>query len=165
MPRILLPLVLGASLVCTPWSRAADSTNAAPQTPPPTNAPPNGPPPGEGEHHHGGMLDKILTPEEKAEVMKAHEEALAQNPSLEAEEKDLTDKMREAHESGAMPDPDLMEQGMEFRQKLHDAMVKADPPVAPILAKLEAAMPKFGGHQGPSVPPPSTNAPPKTSGT
>lgn len=70
-------------------------------------------------HRHGGAG---LTKEEWQELKAAHDSALQANPDLATEEKQLH------------------EQNKAHFQKMHDAMVKADPNVESILAKLK------GGH-------------------
>ena len=84
----------------------------------------------------------MLTDEERQELQAAHDAALKADPDLEAEGKDLMDKMKAYHE------------------KLDAAMIKADPNVAPIIAKMEAA---HQHHDGPGGPPPPDdgNSPPK----
>jgi Spy/CpxP family protein refolding chaperone len=85
------------------------------------------PPPPDGEHHgHGGPG---LTKDEWTELKSAHDAALQANPDLATQEKALHQQMK------------------DLQQKIHDAMVKADPKVEPILAKLEA-----GHHHGPPPP-------------
>jgi len=82
--------------------------------------PPDGPPP--GGHHGMGML----TQDERTELKAAHEKADQDNPDLAAQGKQLREQFR------------------DFEKKMHEAMIKADPKVEPILAKLEA-----GHHHGP----------------
>jgi len=94
-----------------------------------TNAPPQGPPP--GGHHGGG-----LTSDEWQQLKSAHDAALQANPDLAAQEKQLKEEMEALH------------------KKLDAAMIKADPKVAPILAKLEAAHQHHGDQDGPPPPPP-----------
>jgi hypothetical protein len=66
----------------------------------------------------------LLTPEEKAKVKAAHDKAIQQNPVLEQ-------KMKEA------------KQAIEVaRKEMHAAMIKVDPSVEPILAKMMP--PKWG---------------------
>ena len=74
------------------------------------------PPPPPGEHHHWGGAN--LTEDEKTELKSAHDAALQANPDLATEGKQLHQQME------------------AFQQKMHDAMVKADPKVEPILAKM-----------------------------
>jgi len=64
-----------------------------------------------------------LTPEEHHELMAAHQAAMQANPDLEQEQKALQDK-------------------------INAAMIKADPNVAPIIAKMEAARQKHHDEQG-----------------
>jgi hypothetical protein len=70
-----------------------------------------------------------LTPEEHQELMNAHKAAMDANPDLVAEQKALQDK-------------------------INAAMIKADPKVEPILAKLEAA---HKHHEGDGGPKPASN--------
>jgi hypothetical protein len=85
-----------------------------------TNTPPPPPPPGE---HRGGPMER-LTPAEMAQLKAAHDKAIAQDSSLEV-------NMKAAHES--------MEKA---RLAMQDAMLKADPSIAPILEKITP--PKWG---------------------
>ena len=94
-------------------SLSAQTTNS-------TNTPPPPPPPGE---HRGGPMEK-LTPEEMAQLKAAHDKAIAQDPSLEQ-------NMKAAHES--------MEKA---RAAMHDALLKVDPSIGPILDKITP--PKWG---------------------
>ena len=65
-----------------------------------------------------------LTPEEQQELRAARKAAMDANPDLAAEQKALQDK-------------------------INAAMIKADPKVAPIIAKLEAAHQHHEGDGGP----------------
>src|SRR5476651_1436284 len=130
MKRTLLLLTLGAILTCPSFAQPAS-----------TNAPPSGPPPG---GHHG--MD-FLTDAEKQEMHKAHDAALAADPSLATEEKSLRDQMDAAHESGEPPSDDLKAKMHAFRDKMDAAMIKADANVAPIIAKIKAH--HHGGPGGP----------------
>jgi Spy/CpxP family protein refolding chaperone len=142
MKRTFLLLTLGAILTCPSFAQVQDSTNA----------PPPGPPPGEdgpgGHHDHLSFL----TDAEKAELKKAHEAAVAADPSLATEEKANWDAMKAAHESGTPPTEEQKAQFRAFREKMDAAMVAADPAVAPILAKIKA---HHHGHDGPPPPPPA----------
>lgn len=82
------------------------------------------PPPPQGER--GPMAN--LSEAERAQVKAAHDKAIAADPSLK-------EKMKAAHEA--------MEAA---RQSLHAAMIKEDPSVEPILAKM--APPKWGRGGG-----------------
>jgi hypothetical protein len=105
---------------------------AAPALAQDQNPPPGAPPPGPPGGHHG-----ILSDTEKQELHAAHDAAYQADSSLATEESDLKAKMEAFHE------------------KVNAAMVKADPKVAPILAKLDAAHHHGGGPQGPPPPPPN----------
>ena len=101
-------------------------------------------------------MDKILTPAEQAEFKKAHDAALTADPTLATQEQDLHTQMDAARDAGGPPSDDLRAQMKAFREKMNAAMVKADPAVAPILAKLKAAHHHHdGGDGGPPPPPPS----------
>jgi hypothetical protein len=67
-------------------------------------------------HDHEGMLAN-LAPEERQKVQAAHQKAM-QDPAVQA-----------AHEK-------LKDARKQFRDSMHAAMVKADPTIEPILAKL-----------------------------
>jgi hypothetical protein len=102
---------------------------------------------------------KFLTDAEKQEMHKAHDAAVAANPSLGTQEKDLMDQMKAAHESGQPPSDDLKAKMHAFRDTMDQAMIQADPAVAPIIAKIKAH--HHGDHGGPGGPPP----PPPASGS
>lgn len=95
---------------------------------------------------------KFLTDAEKAELHKAHDAAVAADPSLATEEKSTMDAMKAAHESGEPPSDEVKAQGKAFHDKMDAAMLKADPAVAPILEKIKAH--RHGGPGGAGAPPP-----------
>jgi len=76
MKRILLLLAVGAFIACP-------STSKAQNNPPPDPGPPPADAPHAGHHHDLSFL----TEAEKAELKKAHDAALAADPSLAAEGK------------------------------------------------------------------------------
>jgi hypothetical protein len=102
------------------------------QDAPPSPAPDSGP---GGGHHH---MDKVLTPDEQAELKKDTDAVFAANPDLKKEHDDLM---------AQRPGPDATaDDKMAFHQKMHetmgkirDAVEKIDPNAAPLFAKLEAA--------------------------
>lgn len=96
----------------------------------------------------------MLTDAEKQELHKAHDAAVAADPALETEGKGLMEQMKAAHDAGEKPSEDLRDQMHAFHKKMDAAMIKADPNVAPILAKIEAAHQHHGGPDGPPPPPP-----------
>ena len=138
MKRLLLAVALGAAIACPSLAKADDSTNA----------PPPGPPPGEDGGHHDHM--KFLTDAEKAELKKAHEAALAADPSLKTEGEALHAKMEANKTAGTKPTEEDMAAGKAFHEKMDAAMIKADPAVEPILAKMKA----HHHHEGGGAPPP-----------
>ena len=140
MKRLFLSILLGAAVACP--SLQAQDTN----TPPP-------PPPGEGGpgHHHGPPL----TDAEKAELKKAHDAAIAADPSLKTEEEAQHAKMKANHEAQTPPSEADKEAFKAFRDKMDAAMIKADPAVAPIIEKLKKHHHGPGGPGGGAPPPPS----------
>jgi hypothetical protein len=88
----------------------------------------------------GGASRPTITPEEWQELRAAHAAALKANPDVVAENKKLLERMS------------------ALEQKLNAAMVKADPSVAPIIAKFEANR----LHPGVAVGTPPTGAAPAT---
>ncbi len=121
MKRILFFFTLGFVLVC-----------AAKAQTPSTNAPPIPPPVRAGSP---------LSAQEDQEVNQAHSAALAADPSLNAEERNLWAKLKAARDAGAGPTPELMTELRDFNSKLETAMIKIDPQVEPLLQKLDAAHP------------------------
>jgi len=97
----------------------------------------------------------FLTDAEKAELQKAHDAAIAADPSLKTDE----DAMKAAHQAGTPPSDADKAQWMAFHQKMDAAMIAADPDVAPIIAKIKAHHHGPGGGPGPGAsggtPPPA----------
>jgi hypothetical protein len=114
MKPILLA-ALGLCLTSAAWVKADDDSNSTPPTPPSDG----GGGPG-GEHHHG-----FANKEDMDKLKAAHEAALQANPDLAAQEKSLHEQQEALH------------------KKIEEAMLKADPSIAPILEKMK----KF--HHGP----------------
>jgi hypothetical protein len=154
MKRIFLLLTLGAALALAGPSlvKAQDSTNA----------PPPGGPPG-GFQQIQGM--GFLTDAEKAELKKAHDAAIAADPSLTTEEQSIHEAMQSAYESGTPPTEDQRAAWHAFREKMNAAMIAADPDVAPILAKIKAHHHGPGGPGGDGPPPPPPPSSSSSSGT
>ncbi len=80
-----------------------------------------------------------ITPEEWQELRGARAVALRTNPNLIAENKKLMDRMR------------------AFEDKVDAAMVKANPTIAPLIAKFEAGRQQRPGMSGSSTPTTSAN--------
>jgi hypothetical protein len=130
VPRVaLLALVLGTASATAIF---AQTTNT-----PSTTAPANS---SGGFHHHH---DSVLSADEKAQLKKAHEAALAANPSLQTEEASLKQQFETIKGQGDSATKDekhaLHEQAHTFHQNLRTAELKIDPTLAPIFAKLDAA--------------------------
>ena len=74
--------------------------------------------------------------------MAAHDAAIKADPSLETEQKDLEEKQK------------------ALRKKMDEAMIKADPKVAPLLAKFKDAHPHHEGPEHDGPPPDDKGKPP-----
>ncbi len=100
----------------------------------------------------GGFFGANLTEEEKQKLMAAREKALADDPSLKATGEELRG-MREKVQSGAMSREDAFAKMKEHNDKMNEAMIKADPSVAPIIEKIKADMKqRWAGKKGPGGP-------------
>ena len=95
-----------------------------------------------------------LTDAEKAQFETDRKAALTANPTLATQLQSLMDQMKQAHDSGEKPSEDLMEQMKSLHEQLDQAMLKLDPSIAPILAKLKAHHHHPGGPDGGAPPPP-----------
>jgi Spy/CpxP family protein refolding chaperone len=115
-------LLIAALSLCLTAPLWAQSDDSSDSTPPPA-----------GGHHHWKGGPGGLTQDERTELKTAHDSALQANPDLAAEEKQLH------------------QQWKDYAKKMHDAMVKADPKVEPILAKMK-------GHHHHHGPPPADDA-------
>ncbi len=81
---------------------------------------------------------KFLTDAEKSELHKAHDAAIAADPTLGTEEEAL----KASHKPGTPPTEEEREKMHAFRDKMDAAMIKADPAVAPIIEKIKAQRPR-----------------------
>lgn len=120
---------------------------ASGQTPPPPPAA-SPKPPEKGAETNGGL--GLLTPQERKQL-RAATEAVRDKPPV----KQASAKVREAEQ--------------QFRETMKAAILKADPSVAPVVAKVEAALkerrqgmrPRAGKGDAPQPPPPSPDGAPK----
>ena len=123
---------------------SACATAAFAQTTP-TPAPATTPPPADTGGRHG---ESVLTPEEKAQLDKDREAALAANPALKTEEDSLKQQHATLKSQGDSASKDdwkaLHAQEKDYHAKLRSAELLIDPSLAPIFAKLDAAHPH--GH-------------------
>lgn len=129
MKRIL-PLLILIALASTPLlAQQSGATNAPPAHP----HPPGGQDGGRSGGGMGGMGPMAgLTSEERQELMKARMAAMQNNP-------------------------DLQKQLQAVQEKIDAAMVKEDPNVAPIIAKMKAARQQMMGGPGGGPPPGGEN--------
>jgi hypothetical protein len=140
-------LLLGA--MAAPGARAQDSggQSGTPGGNPGGGAGAQGPGGGMGQRMMAGLTDA-----EKQQLMAARQKALADNPQLQQEMKDLQAK----HQAAMSPDADpsaregMMKAFRTYMQDMHAAMLKADPTIGPVLDKVDAnrkAMMGGGGGQ------------------
>jgi hypothetical protein len=119
----LLALALAAGSP-TAFAQTTSTPPPAPTTPAPAAAP-------------------VLTADEKAHLEKVRTEALAANPDLKTEGDNLKAQHKALKAQGTAASDDnkqaLKALKKEHDEKMQTAMLKIDPTVAPILAKLKAA--------------------------
>lgn len=115
---------------------------------------PTQPPPPGGERPK--MKMDFLTPEEQAKLDAARKKAMESDPSIKAEFEAMKQQREAAKDSGVKPTPEERKARMEKRRaledKVHAAMLKADPTIGPILDKVAAhrkeMMKKVREHRG-----------------
>jgi len=124
-------LIVVLFLAPTVWAQQAVSNTTSPSHPF-SGAPPSGVP-------STATNQIMITPAEWQELSAARTAAFQANPDLAAENRKLSEKMR------------------ALMDKINAAMVKADPTIGPIIAKLEANRPHPGAPAStlPSPPPPA----------
>ena len=155
--KTLLYVTLGALLAC-PVLANAQSTNSAPDGPPPEGGPGGG-------HHHGPDFS-FLTADQKAELKKDHDAAIAANPSLATQLEAAHEQMKQNHENGTEPTEAQKQQMHSLMDQMDQAMIKIDPNVKSILDEIKAHRPHHGpggpggGEGGPGGPGGSNGAPP-----
>ncbi len=91
-----------------------------------------------------------LTPAERDQLSAARTKAIADNPELQTKGMDLMQKGM-ALQSGTATDADkeaFRTAAMSYGQDLRAAMVKADPTIEPVLAKIQAAEMKLQAEYG-----------------
>jgi hypothetical protein len=85
----------------------------------------------------------VLTDAEKAELDKARDQVLAANPDLKKESDAVAAQREKVKIAGASASKDdrkaAKQAGHDLEAKLRPAMLKVDPNLAPIFAKLDAA--------------------------
>ncbi len=123
------------------------------QTTPPPSDPgagaPSAPPP-----NASAMADQVtstLTPAEKTQLMDVRMKAMAANPDLQSEEMGLMQKGM-ALQSGGATDADkaaFRDAIKQHADKVRAAMVKVDPTIEPVLAKIEAQIAKMRSEYQP----------------
>jgi hypothetical protein len=135
LPRIaFLTLALGTASVTAAFAQTTPTTT--PTTPAPTT-------PVSAQGPGINRLGSVLTPAEKAQLEKDHNAVLAANPELKTEADNLKAQHEALKSQGASASADakaaLKAARKEHEEKMQIAMLKIDPSVAPILAKLKAA--------------------------
>jgi len=145
--RGLILLLVLAGGISSLW---AQTNSGAPASPPAAPA-----------SHEMRMLS-FLTPDEQLEYAKARAKALANNPELKTEGEDLMKEGSAAMAGGTPADQQAFREKMvSHRQKLREAMLKEDPNLGPIFAKIDAHISEMKARQSGEMqrPPGATNAP------
>ena len=137
LPRIaFLALALGTAGVSTTFAQT--TTTTTPTTTAPTCT-------AGGWHRHH---DKVLTHDERAELKKDRDAALAANGSLQTEQTNLKQQFATLKSAGSSATPAqwqaLHQQKVAFHKDLKSAILLIDPNAQAIFTKLEAA--HKGGH-------------------
>ncbi len=136
-----LALIAGPLLAQTSTTTTSTSTTT---TTPSASAPPAGRTPDLGNYAAAlQQATSTLTPAEKTELTTAREKAMT-DPSLQAEEMDLMQKIMAMQSGDSTVDRQALGQEMRAHgDKVRTAMIKADPGVEPIIAKVEAQVAKL----------------------
>ena len=133
-------LALAFGIISIPAAIAQTATTPNPSTSISTPPPPVPAPAPTGKHGAHGA-EAVLTPAELAHFNQVRSQVLAANTTLAAEGANLKAQKKAAKNS---TDPDtakaaLKAQKKDYEQKLEIAMMKADPTVQPLFAKIKAA--------------------------
>ena len=115
---------------------SAGATVAFAQTTPAT------PPAAPADNSGGRHSESVLTADEKAQYDKAYTAAIAADPTLKTDEDNLKAAHQALRSNASATDADkaaLKQQGHDFTEKLHAAMLKIDSTLQPIFDKLAAA--------------------------
>jgi Spy/CpxP family protein refolding chaperone len=127
-----LALALGTASVTASFAQTSTTPTA-------TTTPPTCSGGGYHRHHH----ESVLTSDEKAQLEKARDAALAANGTLQTEQASLKQQFEtlKSQSGGATKDQwqALHQQEADFHAKLRSAELLIDPTLAPIFAKLDAA--------------------------
>jgi Spy/CpxP family protein refolding chaperone len=135
-----LPLLAQTSSTTSTSSTTTTSTTAptAPTAPP------------QSQQQMMEQVMSTLTPAERDELMAARQKAITDNPNLQTEGSNLALKGM-ALQSGTATDADkqaFRTAIMAYGEEVRSAMIKADPAVAPLLAKVEAEGAKLRAEYG-----------------
>ena len=138
-----LPLLAQTSSTTSTTSTTTTSTTA-PTAPTPPPAPP------QSQQQMMEQVMSTLTPAERDQLMAARQKAITDNPNLQTEGMDLMQKGM-ALQAGTATDADkaaFRTAAMAYGEEVRAAMIKADPAVAPLLAKVEAEGAKLRAEYG-----------------
>ncbi len=132
---------------------------------PPHQPPPPAPPAGAPDKPHHGF-GAILTPDEKAQLKKAHDAALAADPTLKTEEDKLASERETIKDASDADKQAYFAEAKAFHEKMKAAELAIDPTLQPIFDKMDKAKQEFkakhagaGGDGGSGTPPPPPPAP------
>ena len=125
----------------------AQETNTAPPPSPDQQ-------PGEGRHGHGPMMGG-LSEAERTQVKAAHDKAMQENPALQQNLDAARTAMEQARNAATGSFQSATETARasldQAHKALNDAMVRIDPAVAPLLAKMKPAGMLRDGKGGPRM--------------
>ncbi len=139
-----------ASIIALAGAGVVLAQDAAPTTPPPAPPPADsGGGDGGGHHHHD--WDKVLTPEERAQLKKDTDAVLAADPDLKKEGDDLKSQ-RPDRDASADDKQAFRAKFKAYMDKVKDAVEKLDPSATAIYAKLDAARAAHQGQGGGGAP-------------
>jgi hypothetical protein len=129
----LLALALGTAGVTASFAQTT-TTSTSTTTPAPTCTAG-----GRHRHHH----ESVLTSDEKAQLKKAHDAAIAANGALQTEQASLKQQFETLKSEGDSATKDqwqaLHQQASAFHAQLRSAELLIDPTLTPVFAKLDAA--------------------------
>jgi hypothetical protein len=139
LPRVaLMALALGTAGVTATFAQTTTSSSTTPSTTAPATTAPACT--AGGWHHHHSS---VLTTGEKAQLKKAHDQALASNGTLQTEQASLKQQFETLKSASPAATHEqwqaLHQQKEDFRQNLKAAELLVDPTLTPIFTKLEAA--------------------------
>jgi hypothetical protein len=147
MKALLFTALTLVGLPLLAQTSSTTSTTSTTTTGTPAPAAPSAPP---SQQQMMEQVMSTLTPAERDQLSAARSKAIADNPNLESEGMDLAQKGM-ALQGGTPTDADkqaFRTAAMAYGEEVRADMIKADPTIAPVLAKLKAAEMKLRAEYG-----------------